>query len=131
MPDGTIIVTGASRGIGAGIAADLAGRGYSVAALSRSGEAPTGEGYRCDVANEAALTSVIASIAAKGRIVGLVNNAGAHRSTPSAQLSVLELENTMRLNMTAALVASREIYPHLKQAGGGTIVNIEIGRAHV
>jgi NAD(P)-dependent dehydrogenase (short-subunit alcohol dehydrogenase family) len=124
MSDRTIIVTGASRGIGAGIAADLVRRGYTVAALSRSGEAPSGQGYTCDVADEASLKSVIARIAAAGRIIGLVNNAGVHRATPSAQLTVREFDDTMRLNMTAALVASREVYPHLKQAGGGTIVNI-------
>ncbi|HWM83292.1 SDR family oxidoreductase [Pseudorhodoplanes sp.] len=121
---GTIVVTGASRGIGAVIAADLRHRGFSVAALSRSGEAASGTGYRCDVTDEASLKDVIARVARDGRIVGLVNNAGAHRATPSADLSVRELEETMRLNFTAAMVASREAYPYLKQAGGGTIVNI-------
>lgn len=124
MPDGQIIVTGASRGIGVAIAADLTRRGYVVAALSRSGEAASGQAYKCDVSDEASLKAAIASVAAKGRIVGLVNNAGAHRATPSVQLSVRELEDTMRLNMTAAMVASREVYPYLKQAGGGTIINI-------
>lgn len=47
-----------------------------------------------------------------------------HRSTPSHQLSVEELEETMSLNMTATMVACREAYPHLKAVGGGTIVNI-------
>lgn len=124
MPDATVIVTGASRGIGAAIAAELQRRDYAVAALSRSGEAPAGKGYRCDVADEASLRETVAHIAGESRIVGLVNNAGAHRATPSADISVRELEDTMRLNMTAPLVACREIYPHLKQAGGGTIVNI-------
>ncbi|MFC7691837.1 SDR family NAD(P)-dependent oxidoreductase [Paeniroseomonas aquatica] len=37
---GAVVVTGASRGIGAAIAADLAGRGFRVVGLSRSGSAP-------------------------------------------------------------------------------------------
>lgn len=124
MPEGTIIVTGGSRGIGGAIAADLARRGYAVAALSRSGEATSGKGYRCDVANEDSLMSTIAAVAKDGPVIGLVNNAGVHRSAPSDKLSVKELDETMALNLTATMVACRETYPHLRAAGGGTIVNI-------
>lgn len=124
MPEGTIIVTGGSRGIGAAIAQDLVRRGFAVAALSRSGEAPVGKGYRCDVTNEASLQEAIAAVAADGPLIGLVNNAGAHRATPSHLLSVKELDETMALNLTAVMVACREIYPYLKASGGGTIVNI-------
>lgn len=124
MSNGTIIVTGASRGIGAAISADLVRREFTVAALSRSGESISGKGYRCDVTDEASVKSSITAIAASGPVIGLVNNAGVHRASPSDQLSVSELEEIMRLNMTAAMIACREVYPHLKQAGGGTIVNI-------
>jgi NAD(P)-dependent dehydrogenase (short-subunit alcohol dehydrogenase family) len=124
MPDGTIIVTGASRGIGAAISLDLARRGFSVAALSRSGAAPAARGLRCDVTDERALCEAIAQVAREGRVVGLVNNAGAHTAAASARLGVDDLESTMRLNFTAAMVACRETYPHLVAGGGGTIVNI-------
>jgi NAD(P)-dependent dehydrogenase (short-subunit alcohol dehydrogenase family) len=124
MPEGTIIVTGASRGIGAAIATDLTQRGFQVAALSRSGDSPAGAPYRCDVGDEAALKAAIAAVAATGPINGLVNNAGLHRATPSHQLSVADFQETISLNTTAVLVACRETYPHLKAAGGGTIVNI-------
>lgn len=124
MTEGTIIVTGGSRGIGAAIAQDLVRRGFAVAALSRSGEAPAGKGYRCDVADERSLQGAIAAVAADGPLIGLVNNAGAHRATPSHLLSVKELDETMTLNLAAVMVACREIYPHLKASGGGTIVNI-------
>jgi len=124
MSEGTIIVTGASRGIGAEIAADLVRRGFDVAALSRSGAAVAGRGYACDVTDENSLKSTIAAVAAGGPVIGLVNNAGAHRATPSHLLSVKELDGTMALNLTAVMVACREVYPHLQAAGGGTIVNI-------
>ena len=124
MSDGTIVVTGGSRGIGAAIAEDLVRRGFNVAALSRSGQAVAGRGYRCDVADENSLKATIAEVGAAGPLIGLVNNAGVHRATPSHQLSVEDLEETMSLNMTAAMVACREIYPFLKAAGGGAIVNI-------
>jgi NAD(P)-dependent dehydrogenase (short-subunit alcohol dehydrogenase family) len=124
MPEGTILVTGASRGIGAAVAVDLARRGFTVAGLARSGESAAGTAWRCDVGDEEALCTTIAAIAAAGPIVGLVNNAGIHRSAPSDTLTVKDFHETIALNATAALVACREVYPHLKAAGGGAIVNI-------
>ena len=50
MTNGYIIVTGATRGIGAAIARELAAGGARVAGLTRSGETAAGEGFVCDVA---------------------------------------------------------------------------------
>ena len=117
-------MTGASRGIGAAIAIDLHRRGFPVAALSRSGEAPAGYGVVCEVSDEASLNRPFTMSLVGGQCTGLVNNAGAHVAQSSATLSVQDFEHTMRLNTTAALVACREVYPHLKAAGDGLIVNI-------
>lgn len=124
MSKGQVIVTGASRGIGAAIATELDRRDFTVAALSRSGDAHVGYGVVCDVSDEASIGRAIAQIAAKGPVAGLVNNAGAHEARASAELSTAEFETTMRLNTTAVMVACREVYPHLKAAGEGLIVNI-------
>ena len=45
MSEGQIIITGASKGIGAAIAIELEKRGYLVICVSRSGEASGGQGY--------------------------------------------------------------------------------------
>ena len=124
MNDKTIIVTGASRGIGAAIAKDLADRGYAVAGLSRSGTCAAGTGYACDMNDEAAIRATFATIAAKGPVIGLVNNAGQYQTGRTASLSTADYEATMRTNATSVFVSAREIYPHLKAAGGGLIVNI-------
>jgi NAD(P)-dependent dehydrogenase (short-subunit alcohol dehydrogenase family) len=124
MSKGQVIVTGASRGIGEAIAIELDRRGYEVAALSRSGKSPVGNGMVCDMTDERSIVSAIRSVAQRGNIVGLVNNAGAHEARPSAELSLSEFEASMRLNASAVLVASREAYPHLRKAGEGLIVNI-------
>jgi NAD(P)-dependent dehydrogenase (short-subunit alcohol dehydrogenase family) len=124
MSKGQVIVTGASRGIGEAIAIELDRRGYEVAALSRSGKSPVGNGMVCDMTDERSIVTAIASVAQRGDIVGLVNNAGAHEARPSAELSLSEFEASMRLNASAVLVASREAYPHLRKAGEGLIVNI-------
>jgi NAD(P)-dependent dehydrogenase (short-subunit alcohol dehydrogenase family) len=123
MAEAQIIVTGASRGIGAAIAAELAARGRRVVGLSRSGKSSAGSGMACDVTDETALRDCFARIAADGSICGLVNNAGIHLGSPSARLDTGEYAEVMATNATAVMVAAREIYPHLN-SGGGTIVNI-------
>ena len=126
MPEakGQIIVTGASRGIGAGIALELEARGFKVAGTSRNGSTAVGPGFACEMTDEAAIKRMVAAVAAQGPIVGLVNNAGVYESTPSAKLSAEVFEQTIRTNATSVISASREIYPHLKANGGGLIVNI-------
>jgi NAD(P)-dependent dehydrogenase (short-subunit alcohol dehydrogenase family) len=124
MNNQQIIVTGASRGIGEAIAVELDRRGFRIAALSRSGTSSVGTGYACDMTDEASVARVIAAVAEAGPLVGLVNNAGAHQSTPSAKLSRADFEATMRLNASAVLVACREAYPHLKATADSLIVNI-------
>lgn len=121
---GAVIVTGASRGIGAAIAVALAEEGYSVHGLSRSGETPVGVGHRADVSDEASLAAAVAAVAEGERIVGLVNNAGIAENVASAELSAETFERVMRVNATSVVVASRLAHPHLKAAGGGLIVNI-------
>ena len=124
MSEGTIIVTGANRGIGAAIARELDALGFRVAGLTRSGQTAAGEGLICDVSDEASIAKAIAAVAARGPIAGLVNNAGLYAEHDSATLSAAEFDSLMRNNSTSVVVASREVYPHLKRAGGGLIVNI-------
>ncbi len=123
MSKGTVIVTGASKGIGASIAIDLARRGFRPACVSRSGEAPAGHGFICDVTDEDSVSKTFASIAQGGPIIGLVNNAGLHQISPIAALKKADFERVFALNTTAVMVASREAYPYLKHSKG-TIVNL-------
>jgi NAD(P)-dependent dehydrogenase (short-subunit alcohol dehydrogenase family) len=131
--NGIIVVTGASRGIGAGIAAALARHGFRIACLSRKGVLPAGleaaEAERCitavcDVTERNSLSAAMDKIAAAGPITGLVNNAGVHLHGPSESFSLDDYQNVMQTNVTAVFMACQEAYPRLKQAGGGLIVNI-------
>lgn len=123
MAKGQIVVTGASKGIGAAIAVELEGRGYRVVCLSRSGQGGTGHQIACDMTDESAVKAAFAEVAARGPVAGLVNNAGVHIGGPITGLTVDSFNETMALNATAVMVAAREIHPYLRE-NGGTIVNI-------
>ena len=125
MREGRIIVTGASKGLGAATARALDEAGYEVVGLSRSGTCPAGRGIVCDMTDEAAVKAVFAELAGDPTpMAGLVNNAGAHGQSASAEIDIADYERVMTLNATAVVVASREAYPLLKSAGGGLIVNM-------
>jgi NAD(P)-dependent dehydrogenase (short-subunit alcohol dehydrogenase family) len=124
MPEDYILVTGTTRGIGAAIAQELAATGFKVAGLTRSGKTAAGDGFVCDVTDEKSVAGAVAAVAERGPIAGLVNNAGLFEVHRSDKLSAADFERIMRINATSVLVASREVYPHLKRAGGGLIVNI-------
>ncbi|RPI44568.1 MAG: SDR family oxidoreductase [Betaproteobacteria bacterium] len=131
-----IAVTGASRGIGAAIALELARRGFRVGCLSRKGVGPEGAdvppelarrlfNFACDVTDEASTRTALAQFAvAAGGLHGLVNNAGIHLEGASDRLETSVFETVMKTNATAVFTTSREAYPHLVKSGGGIIVNI-------
>ena len=132
----TIAVTGASRGIGAAIALELARRGFRVGCLSRKGGGVEGiavpqeltrsfVNVACDVTDEASARHALAQLAdAAGSLDGLVNNAGIHLDGPSDRLQTSVFETVMKTNATAVYTTCREAYPHLVKSGGGIIVNI-------
>ncbi len=131
-----IAVTGASRGIGAAIALELARRGFCVGCLSRKGGGlesiaiPADLAGRfinlaCDVTDEASARRALAQLANQaGSLHGLVNNAGIHLDGPSDRLETSVFETVMKTNATAVYTTCREAYPHLVKNGGGIIVNI-------
>ncbi len=133
---GTIIVTGASRGIGAAIAIMLAEAGYTIACLSRKGELPATAGdvpeiqarlkaYTANVTNAESLRKTFSTIAQLGSpIIGLVNNAGIHLEGPSHSFTEDEYNTVFATNATSVFMSCQHIYPHLISSGGGLIINI-------
>jgi len=120
-----IAVTGASRGIGAAIAAELLRRGFTVGSFTRKAIGIDGTlPIACDVNDEESLKQAFKTLADKaGRIDGLVNNAGVHLYGRSAELPTAQYEQVMDTNARSVFLGCREVYPYLEKAGG-TIVNI-------
>jgi NAD(P)-dependent dehydrogenase (short-subunit alcohol dehydrogenase family) len=134
MRDRVIAVTGASRGIGAAIAVELARRQFRVACLTRRGRGPETAvapeladcfiNQACDVNDAASVQRALQSVGAKSGLHGLVNNAGIHLDAPSHEMDTATYERVMQTNATAVFTTCREAYPYLARAGAATIVNI-------
>ncbi len=136
MTPQNIFLTGASRGIGAVVALELARRGHRVGCLSRKGGGPEGIDIpddlkerlvplMGDVSDEAAVSAALATFAkAAGSIDGVVNNAGVHISMRSDSQPLNEFEEVLRINTTATFSVCQKAYPYLVAAGGGLIVNM-------
>lgn len=131
-----IVVTGASRGIGAAIAHRLASQGLTILCLSRSGALPEAPGVpqevrdrfvgiACDMTSADALESAFEQATKLDlRIAGLVNNAGVHLEGKSHEFPLGDWHKVMETNATSVFVACQRAYPHLVRSGGGLIVNI-------
>lgn len=131
------LVTGASRGIGRGIALAYARAGADVALMARNADllaevAAEVEalGRRAVVASadvldaDATRAATTEAIAALGGLDVLVNNAGGNSfSIPVAQMRMSGWEKTMRLNLDSIVHITQESLPALGE-GGGSIVNV-------
>jgi 2-deoxy-D-gluconate 3-dehydrogenase len=128
------IVTGGNRGIGLGMARGLARAGARVVVAARNEEKSAAAARELggdtlalgvDVSSEQSVNELVAQTAQRcGRIDILVNNAGINIRKPVQELSLDEWRSVMDTNLTSAFLCSRAVYPHLKQAGGGKIINI-------
>jgi NAD(P)-dependent dehydrogenase (short-subunit alcohol dehydrogenase family) len=131
-----LIVTGASRGIGAAAARLFARRGATVVAAARDepalaaaaaeigragGEATA---LATDVTDQDAVERLVASTVERfGRLDGAFNNAGqGHLPTPLAELDPTEFTRVLSVNLVGVFLCLRAELPRL--AAGGTIVNM-------
>ncbi len=120
------VVTGASRGIGAAIAAGLKEAGATVFGLSRSGTAPDGvTAIACDLADDASVERAFAVVAtADGRLDVLVNAAGVSLAPSTGQSELARFRATLSTDLTGVYATILAAYPLLRRAGSGSIVNV-------
>jgi 2-dehydro-3-deoxy-D-gluconate 5-dehydrogenase len=131
------IVTGGNGGIGLGMARGLAEAGAAVAIVGRN-EAKSNAAVAdlkqrgvkaisvtADVTDKSAVATMVErTVRELGRIDILVNTAGINiRKAPHA-LSLEEWDSVIKTNLTSAFLCSQAVYPVMKAAGGGKIINI-------
>lgn len=130
-----VIVTGASRGIGAGTARAISESGGSVVLVARSGDdlatvaasLPGPSRVVVGAVEDPALPlQAVAAAAEMGDMWGLVNNAGISPAyAPTAETSDEEWEQILAVNLRAAAAFARAVLPAMVAAGtGGRIVNL-------
>jgi short-subunit dehydrogenase len=133
----TAVVTGASLGIGEGIAKTLAREGCHVALVAR-GRQPleqvadeirasggTAHVHACDMRDPAAIADMIAGVeAALGPIDVLVNNVGAGTFKPIHHMTIDEALQAVDLPLTAAIAATHAVVPGMIARRQGHIVNL-------
>ena len=131
------IVTGGNGGIGLGMARGLAAAGAAIAIVGRN-EAKSNEAVAdlrqrgakaisvvADVTDQTAVAAMAErALRELGRIDILVNNAGINIRKPPQALALDEWDSVIKTNLTSALLCSQAVYPAMKAAGGGKIINI-------
>jgi 3-oxoacyl-[acyl-carrier protein] reductase len=132
-----VLITGAGQGIGQTYAARFAGEGASVVVLDKdrgladsAAAAIRDRGLRAlavcaDVSDEEEMQSAISHIMDEhGQINTLINNAAIYGDLDFQNMSISYLETVLRVNLIGVLVASRAVFPHMKEQRSGSIVNI-------
>ena len=133
----TVIVTGASAGIGRFICQRLAEKNFQLVLAARSADKLAQleaelKAISCecisvptDVADPNALEALVkTTIDRFGRIDVLVNNAGIECFAEFDQLPIDQILQTIETNLTGAIVLTRHVVPVMKQQGFGRIINI-------
>ena len=131
------IVTGAARGIGAGVARRLAADGMSVAVLDLdvasceetvsaiSSQGGSAMAVAADVADEDAVAVAVEQVAAGlGPPTVLVNNAGIVRDNLLGRMQVSDWDLVMSVHLRGAFLMSRAVQKYMTQAGFGRIINL-------
>jgi 3-oxoacyl-[acyl-carrier protein] reductase len=138
LADRVVLVTGASRGIGAAIAQACAGVGADVAvgyldgadgaedtvqavrALGRQADA-----FRADVRDEDQVNAMVEAVIDRfGKIDALVNNAGVMPESRVLDMSLQEWKDVIDVDLTGAFLCSRAVLPGMLERGSGAIVMI-------
>lgn len=145
-----VIVTGASAGIGRAYALALAAEGATVVAAARrlsttdtdladtntlaslveESRSLPGQLYaqQCDMEVEDDIVRLVRHTAANfGRIDALVNNAAVLWQFEALEVPCESWDRMMALNVRSPYIAIREVVPHMKEQGSGSIINITAG----
>ncbi len=131
------LITGGNGGLGLGMALGLANSGADIAIAARNVEKNAAAVAEIEASGRQAIaiptdvtsTSDIDDMAARvvarfGRVDILINNAGATVRKAPQEITAAEWDNVLDVNLRAAFLSCKAVYPHFKAQGGGKIISI-------
>lgn len=135
----TVLITGASSGVGAACARQFADLGANVVLVARHADKlqtvadeTGGTAMQADISSNADCKRLIDDcVQAHGRLDMLVNNAGCHHRGTAESVDEEQIGQMVDTNLRAPLVLARLALPHLKQQPRGAIVNVASIAGHM
>ncbi|MDL2218449.1 SDR family oxidoreductase [Christensenellaceae bacterium OttesenSCG-928-M15] len=122
MGIGRAVVEGVVHGGGSAIIVDI---NLDAAKKTASELGDRVSAYKMDLGNPAEIREVIAKIISdKGRVHGVVNNGGMLSKCTFEELSQEEWEKVIQVNLTGCFTVISALFPHMRESGGGRIVNV-------
>ena len=126
-----VVVTGASRGLGAELVTAVAARGARVVLVARTAELIEkragdlgGEAYPADLADPAGIYALVHAIERDGPIDVLVNNAGVDLTGRLVNADPAAIAALYSVNLVAPVLLCRTVIPGMLQRGRGHILNV-------
>jgi citronellol/citronellal dehydrogenase len=150
LQDAVAVITGASRGIGRATALALAQAGANVVCTARSSAATPSKlpgtieetaqqaqafgrravAVRCDISQEAEVEALAQrTLAEFGRIDILINNAAVNYWAPFVDMPMKRWDLVLNVNLRGTILCTKAFLPHMRQQGGGRILNVSSGAA--
>lgn len=117
----SVLISGASRGLGRALAAECVARGCTVHAGVRSATdaaaVPSAHGLVVNVRDELSVATAVAAAAASGPIDWLFNNAGIHLGGALLDLANDDFKHVLDVNLLGAWRMTRAAIPHIRPGG--------------
>jgi 3-oxoacyl-[acyl-carrier protein] reductase len=121
----TVVISGASKGIGRALAERLADQGDKVIGIARAGDASfPGDLHAVDLSDRDATSAALQDISSTTRIDAVVNNVGLVRPQMLEEVTLDALDAVLDVNLRTAIQLTQAAIPGMRQQEWGRVVNI-------
>jgi 3-oxoacyl-[acyl-carrier protein] reductase len=121
----TVLISGATKGIGRALSERLARQGQRVIGIARTSDATfPGELHSVDLSDRSATSAVLQEISSSNRIDAVVNNVGLVRPQALAEVTLDALDAVLDINLRTAIQMTQAAVPGMREQGWGRVVNV-------